>query len=188
MTEVMTACRVSTPSTSYTSGLDSETDSGSSLKDTETEVDRPSILNVLHTPKQLLLSRKRRVLRNKSAILSGEKRRKGSSSASSEPKSVTPQQRVKEFRGENLVVSRGKLFCSVCREEISLKSSSVKKHLRSAKHAEGKEKIAKKDKREQEIAIALKAHNEEIRRESSSRTTSFQSEDCYGIFVLCSFS
>ena len=44
-----------------------------------------------------------------------------------------------------------------------LKSSSVKKHLRSAKHAEDKEKkIAKKEKREQGIAIALKAHNEEI--------------------------
>ena len=41
----------------------------------------------------------------------------------------------------NLVVSRGKLFCSACREEISLKSSSVKNHLRSAKHAEGEEKI-----------------------------------------------
>jgi hypothetical protein len=53
-------------------------------------------------------------------------------------------------------VSRGKLFCNGCREEVSLKNSSVKNHMRSAKHSEGKKKLARKEKREQEIAIALR--------------------------------
>ena len=59
-------------------------------------------------------------------------------------------------------MSRGKLFCTACREEVSLKSSSVKNHTRSTKHDEGKKKLAKREAREQEIAVALKAHNSEV--------------------------
>lgn len=40
----------------------------------------------------------------------------------------------------------------------SLKSSTVKNHVRSSKHVEGKQKLAKREAREQDIAIALKAH------------------------------
>ena len=42
------------------------------------------------------------------------------------------------------------------------KSSSVKNHTSSAKHKEGKTRLERKEKREQEIAIALRAHNAEV--------------------------
>ena len=113
-----------------------------------------SRLHVLKAPKLSELNRKRKVLCNR-----GGKRRKTASSTSSEPKGVTPQQRVREFSGEHLTVSSGKLFCNACREEVSLKSSSVKNHTRSAKHKEGKARLSKRDAREKEIAVALRAHN-----------------------------
>ena len=53
------------------------------------------------------------------------------------------------------------MFCNACREEVSLKSSSVRNHTRSTKHNEGKKKLAKRVVREQEIALSLKAHNAE---------------------------
>ena len=91
----------------------------------------------------------------------GGKRRQSSSPSISEPRTVTPLQRAKEFTGEQLVVSSGKLFCNPCREELRLKSSSVKNHLRSFKHIEGKQKLAKRIAREQDMAVALKAHKSE---------------------------
>lgn len=85
-----------------------------------------SILDVLRAPNLSVLNRKRKVLSNRGR---GGKRRRSSSSTSSEPRRVTPLQRVKEFAGEQLVVSSGKLFCKACREELSLKSSTVKNHV-----------------------------------------------------------
>ena len=80
---------------------------------------KSSVVSLLdEVPKLSELNRKRK-------SNSGGKRRKTSSSTSSEPKGVTPQQRVREFSGEHLTVFRGKLFCNACREEVSLKSSSV---------------------------------------------------------------
>ena len=61
-------------------------------------------------------------------------------STSSSPKSITPQQQVKEF-GEPLTTSNGYLFCRACREQISTKLSVIKNHLRSTKHSEGKERL-----------------------------------------------
>ena len=82
---------------------------------------KSSVVSLLdEVPKLSELNRKRKILSN-----SGGKRRKTSSSTSSEPKGVTTQQRVRELSGEHLTVFRGKLFCNACREEVSLKSSSV---------------------------------------------------------------
>ena len=67
-----------------------------------------------------------------------------------------------EFAGENLVVSSGKLFCQACREELNIKKSSVKYHMKSAKHAEGKRKIQLKRKCKQNIALVLQKHNAEL--------------------------
>ena len=113
------------------------------------------ILDVLKAPKVAVQNRKRRVLSNPGR----GKRRCSSSSTSSEPKRVTPQQRIKEFPGEQLVVSSYKLFCRACREELNLKRSTIQNHVRSVKHVEGKDKMAKREAREQDIAVALKAHN-----------------------------
>ena len=63
-----------------------------------------SVLDVLRAPKPSALNRKRKVLTNRGR---GGKHRRASTSSSStcsEPKKVTPFQRVKEFPGEQLVV------------------------------------------------------------------------------------
>ena len=66
----------------------------------------------------------------------------------------------KEFTGEHLKVNHNKkLFCEACREELSLKSSSLRNHFRSTKHVEGKKRIARKEARERDIAEALKVYN-----------------------------
>ena len=70
---------------------------------------------------------------------------------------LTPQQRVEEFSGEKLIVSSHKLFCKACCEELN--HSTIQNHVRSVKHVEGQEKMAKKEAREQDIVVALKAHN-----------------------------
>ena len=116
-----------------------------------------SLLDVLKAPPVSELNRPRKVLTNR-----GGKHRKTSSSTGSEPKSISAQQRVRENPGQSFVVLRGKLFCNACREEGSLKSSSIKNHTRSTKHHDGKKRLERKDKREQEIAVALKAHNADI--------------------------
>ena len=59
----------------------------------------------------------------------GKKRCKGSNS--SDPKSVTPHQRVKKYANECLGVSNGKLFCLACREQLSLKCSVINNHVNS---------------------------------------------------------
>ena len=118
------------PSTSI-SGYDTEHESSSSA--------RPNLLSKLRCPRTSELTRKRKVVRN----YPPGKRRSSTSSVrgASDPKSVTPSQRVTEFPNENLSVSNGKLFCLACREEIALKRSVVSYHIKSAKHLEGKEKV-----------------------------------------------
>ena len=100
------------------------------------EVTIPSVLDVLRAAKPSALNRKRKVLSKKK---------------------VTPLERVKGFPGEQLVVSRGKLFCSACREELHVKSSTIKNHIRLTKHVDAKKKFSMKEAREKDItAIALK--------------------------------
>ena len=53
-------------------------------------------------------------------------------------------QRVNEFPGEMLTNSAGNLFCSACREELSLKLSIVKNHVESAKHSRHKLQLKEK--------------------------------------------
>ena len=68
-------------------------------------------------------------------------RNKRASSSSSEPKSISPAQRVKEYPAEPFNVSSGKLFCYGCREEVNLKSTVINNHIRSKKHQIGKAKL-----------------------------------------------
>ena len=60
-----------------------------------------------------------------------------------------------------ITVSSGKLFCSACREELSLKLSIIKNHVHSRKHAQRKKQLNSAKSREQEIAVALKAYEKE---------------------------
>lgn len=79
-----------------------------------------------------------------------------------EPKNVSPEQRVREYSDESLTVSSGFLFCRACREKLSLKSSSLKNHNNSKKHIDSKDKIKTKVAHEQEIAGALKKYNTDV--------------------------
>ena len=79
----------------------------------------------------------------------------------SDPKKVTAQQHVQEYSSEPFTVSAGKLFCYGCREELSLKCSSINNHVKCSKHKDRKVKLATKDKSEIDIAKALQKHNEE---------------------------
>ena len=75
----------------------------------------------------------------------------------SDPKSVTPSQRVKQYKGENLTVSNRKLFCLACREELSVKNSVITNHIKSAKHISDKKKLEAKRKADLEIIESLQS-------------------------------
>ena len=79
---------------------------------------------------------------------------------SSNPKSVSPAERVKEFKDEPFTVSSGKLFCLACREELGLKKSVIDRHVRlSKKHPEPKKNLLEKQQSEQDIAETLQEYN-----------------------------
>ena len=78
-----------------------------------------------------------------------------------EPKSTSPAQCIKQYPGEQLDTSAGKLFCKACREELSLKGSSIANHVKSAKHVDGKKGLASKQACEQDTARVLSVHNEQ---------------------------
>ena len=69
-----------------------------------------SILDVLKAPKVSVQNIKWKPVLSNRGHGRGGKRRCSSSSTRSEPKRVTPQHRLKEFPGEQLVVSSYKLF------------------------------------------------------------------------------
>ena len=74
-----------------------------------------SLLDVLRAPQASELTRKRKIDCNPPT---GKKTSRGQ--GSSEPKSVTPKQRVNEFPDECLTVSRGgKLFCEHSLSSVS---------------------------------------------------------------------
>ena len=108
---------------------------GGSSSSTVTPASLQSLLDVLRCPPASHLARRRKL---NTLPPSGRKRSRGSITATC-PKSVTPRDRVKEYPGERLLVSNNKLFCQACREELSLKKSSVEKHCKSQKHKKGKE-------------------------------------------------
>ena len=67
----------------------------------------------------------------------------------SDPKNMSPRDRIEEFPGENLCPRGGKLFCHGCKEILSSKKNILKNHLASKKHAAGKERLKVTKKRNQ---------------------------------------
>ena len=120
----------------------------------------PSVLERLKAPTPSALARKRRVHANTPPV--GKKKSTGSRKA--DPTSITPRQRAREFPREELVESAGKLFCRACREELALKKNIVVSHVKSTKHQQSKDKLKSKILREKDIAVALKAHDEDTHR------------------------
>ena len=75
----------------------------------------------------------------------------------SDPKNMSPRDRIEEFPGENLCPRGGKLFCHGCKEILSSKESILKNHSASKKHAAGKErfKVTKKRNQMRTCAFAM---------------------------------
>ena len=100
------------------------------------------------------------------------------------PKSTSPLQRIREFSGENLTVSAGKLFCSGCREELGLKLSVIQLHIKSNKHRAGKERLQGSEAREQDIATAFARYSQ---HEHVSGETLSREVQVYRIQVVTTF-
>ena len=119
-----------------------------------------SVVNVLErlkAPRLSELGRKRTVRDNPPPI--GKRTCHGHRASSSEPKGVSLAQRIKENPNEALVISNRLLFCSTCHEELSLKSSSIKSHVQSAKHQSKKKRLESREAQERDIAQALLKYN-----------------------------
>ena len=151
------------PSQPCSSGHSSES-SGSSVDIVESFVPiestptTTSLLSKLKCPPSSDLARKRKIATNPPPT--GMKRCKGRIAA--EPKTITPAVRVKQYPDENFKVSNHSLFCTACRETLSLKKSIIDLHVKTAKHTNGKVKLKSKDKREKDIASMLKVYDKDV--------------------------
>ena len=75
---------------------------------------------------------------------------------------VSAYQRVRENRNEFLsVTSKNMLRCDACRETISKKKSTVRKHINSVKHNDANRAIQNSKKRDQSLLTCLRRKNEE---------------------------
>ena len=70
---------------------------------------------------KLAASRKPRVVR--------VGKRKKTSHLNSEPKVVSVYERIKEFPDQSFIINLGKLYCTCCSTEISLKKSTIANHI-----------------------------------------------------------
>ena len=125
---------------------------GLHLHSTTRTITVTSLLDKLRPPNKSDLTRKRKILRNRSHQGKCLKHPK----CSSNPKSVTPLQRVREFGDKKLIVSAGKLFCETCREELSLRNSTIKNHIRSSKHNSMKDRLKERRVTDEHIVQSLK--------------------------------
>ena len=116
-----------------------------------------SLLQRLRAPMPSVLARKRLIKTNPPV---GKKRGKGRCEA--DPKNVTVSDRLKEYSEETFVSSCGHLFCSSCREVVSLKKSVIAHHIVSQKHNRGKERQKRATIHDQSISDALKAYDKSI--------------------------
>lgn len=155
-------------------------ESSSSCTDSSDAPRAQRLLSLLRALPPSVLSRSRRI-----AVNTHTKRpRRSSGSCSSDPQSVTPLQRAREFSSEYIVDSGRKLFCKACREELSLKKSTIEKHVVSSKHHAGKDRIARSKKQEMDLAEALKRYDAVVH---SSGETLPDSVRVYRVKVLRTF-
>ncbi len=123
------------------------TDSASARRATTT-TGSSSALDRLRAPQKSELARKRSIRKNSSTVSYHKTR----PACSADTKSISPACRVSEFLNESLKVSARKLFCSACREEVSLKRSCVTNHIASTKRKQSKTKLAMKESWEKDIS------------------------------------
>jgi hypothetical protein len=129
---------------SSSNGQDSESDMCKGREEKEVA----SLLDRLKSPTTADIQRRRKITKNQPP----RGKRTCTGALGSDPKGVSQNQRVKEFPTEPLTVSHGQLFCSACREQLSLRRSILKNHVESVKHRNSKERLARKCARERDIA------------------------------------
>ena len=95
----------------------------------------------IHTPEKAKIARERKLQTNPA----GKSR---STRGQSDPK-LSSWQRVQEHKNEYLTSVDGKLRCDACKETISKKKSTVKKHISSLKHVKAKKIILESKKKDQ---------------------------------------
>ena len=118
-----------------------------------------TLLSKLRAPTTSDLMRKQKVRTNESPH-TGARRKKPA--CSMDPKGISAVQRARELSKEMDTVSAGKLFCTACREELSLKLSIIKNHVKSTKHAQRKNQLTEKRSRERDISEAFKSYEQEV--------------------------
>ena len=101
----------------------------------------------LSTPEKVSISRKRKVQTNPAE-------KKSNVRGSVDP-NVSAWERVNEFKDQCLTTVSGNLRCDACRETLSKKKSSVKKHVLSIKHIKALENIKKSKKKDPNIKDLL---------------------------------
>lgn len=97
---------------------------------------------------------------------------------------VSIRQRLTEFPGENFKESAGTLFCTGCREEVGLMKTIIQQHIKSSKHSRGKERLAVKESREQDIANVLIAYDNENHPKGEMQR---MAQRVYRFKVVCTF-
>ena len=115
------------------------------------------ILDRLKCAKHSDLTRKRKIGANPPSV--GKCTCRGHGGTASNPKNVTPAQRVKEYANEMLRVSSRRPFCRGCWEELALKSSSIKSHVQSTKHQSKKKRRESMEACKCDIAQSLLKYN-----------------------------
>ncbi len=171
--------------TSHESGEEPSTASSTSSSSETT--DSVSLIDRLQPPKVSELARKRKVQVNLCERAPKGKRRQVPPSprgGQTDPKSVIPAQRVREFPTKQLTVTAGKLFCTACREELGLKRSMIQGHFKAAKHADGKKRLEHKEARERDITVALRKHDQEVHQKGETLP---ESQRVYRIKVAMAF-
>ena len=140
---------------------------------------RQSIIDALKAPTASDLARKRKVPCNLQPSGKRFVHPKGTSNPN-----VSIRQHLPEFPGENFKESAGTLFCTGCREEVGLKKTIIQQHIKSSKHSRGKERLAVKESREQDIANVLIAYDNENHPKGETQR---MAQRVYRFKVVCTF-
>ena len=115
----------------------------------------------LKEPDRAAISRKRRIVKNKGKY-------KASRVNNQSKNNTCVWDRIKDFPGQHLVNENGQLRCNACNEIVSIKKSSIEKHIQSKKHVNGLASITKSKKEKQTILECLKKQDA---RDSASSST-----------------
>ena len=115
-------------------------------------------LSILRAPRKSELACKRKLKVNQQK----QHTRNVQAKTSTAPK-VSALARIREFPDEHFkdtATDKGSIFCEACREEISVKRSTILNHIKAQKHLSGKEKLDQKKQREKDLAETLRAHDD----------------------------